>query len=175
MNTDSSCNVVKDLLPIYLDGIASKESNSYVEKHLKECKSCLNEYTRLCESAKASKQSYARELNLIKDYRKKVNLLTVVGIVASVLLAMLNIYCLYAKEMYRKPTSLELISFFIIYITMYFSFLFTLVTVFIWKKTFSKTIGIIWGNVLILILLACIFAYIFLQLKELFVIIEFYT
>ncbi len=35
-----SCNVTKDLLPVYLDDICSEESKSLVEEHLQECAKC---------------------------------------------------------------------------------------------------------------------------------------
>lgn len=35
-----SCNVVKDLLASYLDGVCSEESGKLVEEHLRECASC---------------------------------------------------------------------------------------------------------------------------------------
>lgn len=35
-----SCNVVKDLLASYLDGVCSEESGKLVEEHLQECASC---------------------------------------------------------------------------------------------------------------------------------------
>lgn len=34
------CNIVKDLIPIYMEDLISEESKEYVEKHLKECEEC---------------------------------------------------------------------------------------------------------------------------------------
>lgn len=34
------CNVVKDLLPLYCDGVCSEESKNIVEEHLEECTPC---------------------------------------------------------------------------------------------------------------------------------------
>ncbi len=34
------CEIVKDLLPSYIDGLTSNESNSEIEKHLKTCQEC---------------------------------------------------------------------------------------------------------------------------------------
>jgi len=41
------CNVVKDLLPLYIDGMTSKESAAEVEKHLKTCSSCKKYYREM--------------------------------------------------------------------------------------------------------------------------------
>ena len=32
------CEVVRDLLPLYIDKLTSEESNKEIEKHLKNCK-----------------------------------------------------------------------------------------------------------------------------------------
>ncbi len=34
------CKVIQDLLPLYIDGLTSEESNKEIEKHLKTCKEC---------------------------------------------------------------------------------------------------------------------------------------
>jgi len=36
----NSCEVVKDLLPLYYDDVCSNESGSIVEEHLLECDTC---------------------------------------------------------------------------------------------------------------------------------------
>ena len=37
MKNDLSCEVVRDLLPSYLDGVASGETKAAVERHMEEC------------------------------------------------------------------------------------------------------------------------------------------
>lgn len=38
-----SCEIIKDLLPLYLDGVCSNDSKVMVEEHLAECDSCKAE------------------------------------------------------------------------------------------------------------------------------------
>lgn len=38
-----TCNVIRDLLPLYADGVCSGESRELVEAHLRTCASCRNE------------------------------------------------------------------------------------------------------------------------------------
>ena len=40
MRNENECNVIKDLLPSYIDNLTSIESNELINKHLKECDSC---------------------------------------------------------------------------------------------------------------------------------------
>ena len=35
-----SCNIIEDLLPLYVDDMVSEDSRQLVEEHLKECPSC---------------------------------------------------------------------------------------------------------------------------------------
>lgn len=35
-----NCNVIKDLIPLYIDGCCSEESNKIVKEHLESCDSC---------------------------------------------------------------------------------------------------------------------------------------
>ena len=34
------CEVIEDLLPLYYDGICSKETKKAVEEHFKQCENC---------------------------------------------------------------------------------------------------------------------------------------
>lgn len=42
-----SCEVIKDLLPLYYDEVCSKESRSLVEEHLAGCPQCVKELQKL--------------------------------------------------------------------------------------------------------------------------------
>ena len=45
-----NCFLIKDLLPLYVDELCSKESTEYIKKHLAICSSCRNEYEKLTNS-----------------------------------------------------------------------------------------------------------------------------
>lgn len=38
-----SCEIIKDLLPLYLDGVCSDDSKALIEEHLVECDNCKAE------------------------------------------------------------------------------------------------------------------------------------
>ena len=46
---NENCNVVKDLLPLYEDGVCSDESKELVETHLETCEECRNELKKMKE------------------------------------------------------------------------------------------------------------------------------
>lgn len=45
--TKLPCDVIKDLLPLYHDGVCSKDSRALVEEHLSRCAECNAEYQKL--------------------------------------------------------------------------------------------------------------------------------
>ena len=42
-----SCNIVRDLLPLFIDGAVSKETEKEVQEHLSICEHCKKEYEQL--------------------------------------------------------------------------------------------------------------------------------
>ena len=73
MENKEKCKIVQDLLPNYIDKLTSKETNSFVEKHLKECKECHE----IIENMKKSIEKERNELNkktikYAKKYKRKV-------------------------------------------------------------------------------------------------------
>ena len=68
-----NCNVVKDLLPLYLDECCSEESRKLVEEHIKSCENC----GRLNESMKEPVKSAVQipkegKLNRISQWKASV-------------------------------------------------------------------------------------------------------
>lgn len=45
-----SCEIIKDLLPLYHDGVCSDDSRVMIEKHLLECQSCKAEFEAMNEA-----------------------------------------------------------------------------------------------------------------------------
>lgn len=38
--SDINCSLIKDLMPLYIDGLTSNDTNEYIKKHLSECSEC---------------------------------------------------------------------------------------------------------------------------------------
>ena len=68
------CEMIRDLLPLYNDGLTSEASNQEIEKHLKTCKECRNYYQEMTgelpDPAPMS-QEEIRDVELMKKIRKK--------------------------------------------------------------------------------------------------------
>ena len=72
-----SCEVIRDLMPLYHDGVCSKQSSDLVKAHLHECRDCQDYYNTMCTSDEIEKEFFNSEqemktANSFKDFSKKV-------------------------------------------------------------------------------------------------------
>lgn len=47
MKNDTTCSLVQDLLPGYIDGVTSEKSSEFVQGHLRECENCRRVYNAM--------------------------------------------------------------------------------------------------------------------------------
>lgn len=70
-----ACEIIKDLLPLYQDGVCSKESKAIVEEHMAECDNCKAELDAMNEmvltTSKEHNLSEAEEVNSLSRKWKK--------------------------------------------------------------------------------------------------------
>ena len=64
------CEIIRDLLPLYIDGLTSKESNQEIEKHLKNCEE-YQEMTGDIDNFSVITNEEIEDVNLIKKIKKK--------------------------------------------------------------------------------------------------------
>ena len=57
MNSKIPCDVILDLLPLYAEGLTSKESSEAVREHIRACPSCRKAYS---ETAKSPENDFVR-------------------------------------------------------------------------------------------------------------------
>jgi len=70
MESKISCEIIKDLLPLYADGLTSEYTNKEIEVHLLECKECEERYSALITRLELDVQgSSEKEI----DYLGKLN------------------------------------------------------------------------------------------------------
>ncbi|MCM1497465.1 MAG: zf-HC2 domain-containing protein [Clostridium sp.] len=66
--SEINCNVIKDLLPSYIDEICSEDSGKLVRKHVAECSACRNLLEMMTATELVSEETGGRQI----DYMKKV-------------------------------------------------------------------------------------------------------
>lgn len=168
MNDDLSCSVVKDLLPIYLDGLACEETSAYLEKHLNECTLCLKEYKKLQEITEDNKKEFVDEASLIRTLKRRLATSFIAVVLVSILLISIAMFCFYNKSFYSEPKVFDIISLLVIYIGMYFLPLLAMVVSILWRKTINKEASTFWPNVIISLLAICILVEVLLLLWRFF-------
>lgn len=88
------CNIVEDLLPIYVNGMCSEESREFVEEHLAQCSEC-GEKKRKLENSSADERNIIEDKTkneFIKNAAKRINRgyrrAMIKGVVISLILCM---------------------------------------------------------------------------------------
>lgn len=67
------CNIVKDLLPLYIEELCSEDSRQYVEEHLKTCEQCKESFTYLKYSELCVEAVEKKEINAFKKLEKWIS------------------------------------------------------------------------------------------------------
>ena len=88
MSDKLRCEIVQDLLPSYVDGLTSDETNEAIKDHLADCVSCRDMYERMkADETSAEENSEVmekekKEINFLKKIKQKhrLNLMLVVVI-----------------------------------------------------------------------------------------------
>ncbi|WP_276888229.1 zf-HC2 domain-containing protein [Anaerococcus lactolyticus] len=58
------CDIVKDLMPLYIDDVLSENSKIFVKDHIDSCESCRKYYEKLSSEVKIPSSKYARKADL---------------------------------------------------------------------------------------------------------------
>ncbi|MGN0153314.1 MAG: anti-sigma factor family protein [Lachnospiraceae bacterium] len=71
--TDLSCDIVKDLLPVYCDGQASSDSVEAVEEHLKQCPDCKKMYEEMSGNLELEQaEELDRDISVLEKMKRRV-------------------------------------------------------------------------------------------------------
>lgn len=86
----NECEIVKDLMPSYIEDLASQGTKEFVEEHIKTCESCEETLENLKKEREQEKQKEEQkgkfEINHLKKYNKVLETLkTIIFIIAVIL------------------------------------------------------------------------------------------
>lgn len=89
MSKNLSCEIIRDLLPSYVDNVLSDTSVQAVEEHIRECEACAKILAdmRLPEEAVQDKLRQDREINYLKKVKRRHRLVVCCILTVAVLLA----------------------------------------------------------------------------------------
>ena len=101
---DITCEVIRDLMPLYVDDVLSSDSKTIVEEHLETCEDCTDYYHALKEPEGDYKQMRKSDekaaFKRIKGTLKKKRLITI--LVTAVCIAALGFGLFYGLVVHEK-------------------------------------------------------------------------
>ena len=71
-----NCNIIRDLLPLYAEGMASEESKALVDDHLRGCDSCTKELAELKKAPRIPAEVETTSLRRVENAIRRRKLLT---------------------------------------------------------------------------------------------------
>lgn len=87
MKKEKECSIVQDLLLNYVDGVLSSDSKEFVEVHTIECKNCQEKLEELKKDMEENEKSEEKEVDYLKNVKKKIHKKNKVIIIVGVILA----------------------------------------------------------------------------------------
>ncbi len=85
MNHNMSCDIIRDLLPSYIDGIATDETNKIVKEHIEVCESCKKTLEFMSAPEEQKDINEKKEINFLKKVKKRNIKAVIISAVAVVL------------------------------------------------------------------------------------------
>lgn len=98
------CETIRDLLPLYIDGLTSEASNQEIEKHLKSCGECRKYYQEMAgglPDSPAISQEEIQDVEIIKKIKKKSRKKTAGILAGGILAAVLLLSFLFSQSVSR--------------------------------------------------------------------------
>ena len=106
MMNKTSCNIIKDILPLYVDEVVSEDTRNLVSEHIEYCENCRKKYDEMMAAVSIPIENNAKPLKKFKNKwkRKKVVL------VCSTLIATIAVMCcaLLAVEHFVYPEEISI-------------------------------------------------------------------
>ena len=85
-----TCEIVEDLLPLYLDDSCSADSRSAIEEHLKECSSCREKFQRMQKNDFSWNHQIDTHEIQVKNYAKKIRMHRIRVAISTVLITIIT-------------------------------------------------------------------------------------
>lgn len=102
------CEVIKDLLPLYVDGVASEESCALIEEHLKECEDC-RQYLELLQEdmPDISEVSLADETASLRKIKRRIRRNRVLVVLVTMVFAVIAGIIIHSQHLTEYIGSLD--------------------------------------------------------------------
>ncbi|MBR3282951.1 MAG: zf-HC2 domain-containing protein [Ruminococcus sp.] len=151
-----NCDMISDLIPLYIDNVCSQSSRQAIEEHLSECASCR----KLCESMRGSNtvldQNISRERDevLVKQAKFFKRRSAIAGSIIGAVFALPILICLIVN----LATGAGLTWFFIVLAAMFIPASLIIVPLMAYEDKFFWTIVSFTASLLLLLGVCCIYS-----------------
>lgn len=103
----NKCDIVKDLLFSYNDGVLSEASKEFVENHLKTCKSCNNVLKEIKKESGEIEQE--KEIDAFKGIRRKITKKNIIILISLIFLLLIIIFNIAVFKTYNEVASVMIV------------------------------------------------------------------
>lgn len=117
MKSDIECNLIKDLLPIYRDGLASEESIRLIEDHLKQCNECTDVFRKI--KSNGNKENYKNN-SISISIKRKIIVLFISAIIIGLILTSISVFCIFNRNPMSFNSIFDWVEIFSLSVGMYF-------------------------------------------------------
>ena len=69
MNENDRCPIVRDLLPLYIDGLTESETRVFIDQHLAECEFCRGIHKNMLHAARPEERAQSEFLSALRNAR----------------------------------------------------------------------------------------------------------
>lgn len=94
--SEANCNVIQDILPLYIDNAVSKDTAKMVEEHLHTCKECMEYKKKIEEDIVVTEDNEGKNLlrKINGRIKKKiiVSVLAAIAVLAGLIVGGINVY-----------------------------------------------------------------------------------
>lgn len=94
--SEANCNVIQDILPLYLDNAVSEDTAKMVEEHLHTCKECMEYKNKMEADIAVTEDNEGKNLlrKINSKIRKKivVSVVVVIAVLAGLIVGGINVY-----------------------------------------------------------------------------------
>lgn len=147
------CGIVRDLIPLYRDGVCGEESRRIVEEHLRECADCREISECLNDTTIEQTLSRESESVLSKHEKKERRTAVTAGMIVSGILMIPVIVCLICN----LAVGHALDWFFIVLTALLTTASVVVVPLMTRERRFSKTVGCFTASLMLLLLTICLY------------------
>ena len=90
MKNEKECNIIRDLLPNYIEKLTNNDTNEFIEKHIENCKKC-NDLLKNYKTENKVNEDDKIFINYAKKFNLKFNILKYIIIIIILVLIVITI------------------------------------------------------------------------------------